>query len=197
MLNFAAQRQIFSIVSLDIHTYEDIQTLRWNPNADPKGREIYRGVFLINSLKIKMKHSAITVFQYDQSDIAFKSSDGSVMVNATQMAKPFGKFTKDWLVSKSAMEFIDELSVVRGVPPTGLVVVHQGGRNQGTWMHEDVAIEFARWLSPKFAIWCNDRIKELLRKGYTSVVNNPIHRDSNKSANCRHRILTRTERCTI
>lgn len=29
-------------------------------------------------------------------------------------------------------------------------------------MHEDVALEFARWLSPKFAIWCNRRIKELL-----------------------------------
>lgn len=34
-------------------------------------------------------------------------------------------------------------------------------------MHEDVALEFARWLSPMFAIWCNDRIKELLTKGHT------------------------------
>lgn len=33
-------------------------------------------------------------------------------------------------------------------------------------MHEDVAIEYARWLSPKFAIWCNDRIKELTQNGY-------------------------------
>ena len=37
----------------------------------------------------------------------------------------------------------------------------------GTWMHEDVALEFARWLSPRFAIWCNDRIKELLKYGIT------------------------------
>lgn len=29
-------------------------------------------------------------------------------------------------------------------------------------MHEDVALEFARWLSPRFAIWCNDRVKELI-----------------------------------
>lgn len=29
-------------------------------------------------------------------------------------------------------------------------------------MHEDVALEFARWLDPIFAIWCNDRIKELI-----------------------------------
>lgn len=31
--------------------------------------------------------------------------------------------------------------------------------------YESTAIEFARWLSPKFAIWCNDRIKELMTKG--------------------------------
>jgi phage antirepressor YoqD-like protein len=36
-------------------------------------------------------------------------------------------------------------------------------------MHEDVALEFARWLSPAFAIWCNDRIKELLTFGLTAT----------------------------
>jgi len=40
---------------------------------------------------------------------------------------------------------------------------------QGTWLHEDVALEFARWLSPAFAIWCNDRIKELLKHGATAT----------------------------
>ena len=47
-------------------------------------------------------------------------------------------------------------------------------------MHEDVALEFARWLSPAFAIWCNDRIKELLTIGMTAtqptleaMLNNP------------------------
>lgn len=32
-----------------------------------------------------------------------------------------------------------------------------------------MALEFARWLSPLFAIWCNDRIKELLRYGMTAT----------------------------
>ena len=57
------------------------------------------------------------------------------------------------------------------IPLTELVRVVQGGEPelQGTWMHEDVAMEFARWLSPLFAIWCNDRIKELLTQGVTTV----------------------------
>ena len=111
------------------------------------------------------------VYDYKGSQISFISGE-NVMVNATQMAKPFGKFTKDWLANKSTKEFLSTLSAVRTIPLTGLVEVKQGGNGeQGTWMHEDVALEFARWLSPAFAIWCNDRIKELLRTGVATVSN--------------------------
>lgn len=86
------------------------------------------------------------------------------MVNATEMAKFFGKTPKDWLRTDASKEFINTLSAVRQICQTELVSVRQGGdpKMQGTWMHEDAALEFARWLSPAFAIWCNDRIKELL-----------------------------------
>lgn len=61
---------------------------------------------------------------------------------------------------------------VRGIPRTDMLLKIQGGGIQGTWMHEDVALEFARWLSPAFAIWCNDRIKELLKNGSTELPTN-------------------------
>ena len=106
--------------------------------------------------------NALTTFSYAGSKITFANESG-VRVNATQMAKPFGKTPKDWLRTDAAKEFIATLSAVRQICLTGLVIKKQGGNGeQGTWMHEDVALEFARWLSPKFAIWCNDRIKELL-----------------------------------
>lgn len=109
------------------------------------------------------------VFQYNGSPITFQTGEAT-MVNATEMAKPFGKFTKDWLLNKATKEFLSTLSAVRGIPLTGLVEIKQGGNGvQGTWMHEDVALEFARWLSPQFAIWCNDRIKELFRHGMTAT----------------------------
>lgn len=92
------------------------------------------------------------------------------MVNATEMAKPFGKTAKDFLRNQSTQELISTLSAVRQICPTELVKIVQGGSGtQGTWMHEDVALEFARWLSPVFAIWCNDRIKELLLTGATFI----------------------------
>lgn len=113
----------------------------------------------------------LQVFSYNGSSISFFNGK-NVMVNATEMAKSFGKTAKDWLRTNASLEFINSLSAVRQICPSQLVVVKKGNSNefeQGTWMHEDVALEFARWLSPAFAIWCNDRVKELLTQGVVTV----------------------------
>lgn len=110
------------------------------------------------------------VYDYKGSQISFMSGE-NVMVNATQMAKPFEKRPIDWLQNQSSIEYLNELSKVRKSTLADLVQVTKGGNNSGTWMHEDVALEFARWLSPAFAIWCNDRIKELLKTGVTTASN--------------------------
>ena len=90
------------------------------------------------------------------------------MVNATQMAKPFEKSATHWLRNQSTQEFITTYAELRNCNSSDLVQVTYGD-NGGTWMHEDVALEFARWLSPAFAIWCNDRIKELLTTGVATL----------------------------
>lgn len=109
-------------------------------------------------------------YDYEGNPVTFNKGD-SVMVSATEMARPFGKEAKDWLKNQSTKEFLNELSNVRNLLFADLVQVKQGSPENGggTWMHEDVAIEFARWLSPKFAIWCNRRIKELLQVGMTAT----------------------------
>lgn len=120
-----------------------------------------------------MEQTPVTVFKFNEAAIAFKAYDGTTMVNATQMAKTFNKRVTKWLELPSTQEFLQSLSEVRKSDITQLVIIRRGNfadkREQGTWMHEDVALEFARWLSPMFAIWCNDRIKEMLRNGSSSV----------------------------
>lgn len=110
-----------------------------------------------------------SVFSFNNTKISFQREDFAVMVNATEMGKFFEKTPKDWLRNESSARFISALSAVRQISTTDLVWIVQGGTSQGTWMHEDVALEFARWLSPTFAIWCNDRIKELLKIGMTAL----------------------------
>lgn len=108
-------------------------------------------------------------FQYNGNPITFQKGN-NLMVNATEMAKPFAKSPKHWLGNQSTKDFINALSEVRNLTSVDLVKVTYGN-NGGTWMHEDVALEFARWLSPVFAIWCNDRCKELLLTGKSEIPN--------------------------
>jgi phage antirepressor YoqD-like protein len=112
----------------------------------------------------------VVKYEYQGNPISFSNENG-VMVNATNMAKPFGKRPVDWLQNKTTQEFLSVFSKVRKSTLADLVQVTQGGAYPGTWMHEDVALEFARWLSPGFAIWTNDRIKELLTQGVTTIAN--------------------------
>lgn len=124
--------------------------------------------------------TTIQNFSYKGSNISFANGK-NVMVNATEMAKSFDKRPAKWLELPSTKEFLAALTAIRK-SDTALIQTNSGGINGGggTWMHEDVALEFARWLSPAFAIWCNDRIKELLKYGMTAtqptldeMVNNP------------------------
>lgn len=115
------------------------------------------------------------IFKFNETEINFSlREDGKgSMINATEMAKPFGKRPVDWLKTGPAKEFIEAVSSEVNIITSLLVVVVKGnygnGIKQGTWMHEDVAIEFARWLNPRFAIWCNNRIKEIMINGYSVV----------------------------
>lgn len=110
----------------------------------------------------------IKIFEFHGNAITFDMGD-AVMINATEMAKPFGKLPADWLRQASTKKFLSTLSTVKGIHISKLVVIKKGGTQQGTWMHEYVALEFARWLSPEFGIWSNDRLKELLTIGITAT----------------------------
>lgn len=107
------------------------------------------------------------IFVYNGCPVTFSHGE-NIMVNATQMAKSFGRKPVDWLKTQSAKDFIEAFSEVKKIPSADLVKVIYGD-NGGSWLHEGVAMEFARWLSPTFSIWCNDRIKELLQVGITAT----------------------------
>lgn len=105
---------------------------------------------------------------YEGYPITFEKKNGKMMVNATQMAKAIGKKPSDWLRSEQANRIINAVSASQKCEPSDLVKVTNGDGG-GTWMHEDVALPFAQWLSPEFYIWCNDHIKQLLTTGSTSL----------------------------
>lgn len=123
--------------------------------------------------------SNITQFNYEGKTISFEFSDGNRMINATEMAKPFGKRVAGFLRTKETKEYIglleeryanlhiDHERVVLRVIKGGDTTQDRG--IQGTWMDEKLALKFASWLSPKFELWVYDRIDELLKKGKTEL----------------------------
>lgn len=120
-----------------------------------------------------------SIFSYKGFNVTFYKINNITYVNATEMARTSGKFSKDWMRLKSTSEFINTLSAVRTISPSALIQVFRGGNGiQGTFMHEDVAIEFARWLSPEFAIWCNDKVKKLLTTGVVKLNKTPKPEES-------------------
>ncbi len=110
----------------------------------------------------------VQIFKYNENPVSFQMGEQK-MINATQMAKGFGKRVQHFLNTSQTQEFIEVLSRSRNLGFDQLVIIKKGGKEQGTWMHEDLAIVFAQWLSPEFYIWCNDRIKELFRFGLTAT----------------------------
>lgn len=89
-------------------------------------------------------------------------------LNATAIAKQYGKRVGDYLRNDRTQEYIEalaeNLSRTRKITlnKKQLVAVKNGGTNNGTWLHPKLAIDFARWLDPKFAVWCDEQIEQLL-----------------------------------
>lgn len=108
----------------------------------------------------------LQVLQHHNENISFKTINGNVMVNATQMAKAYGVRTHDWLITQQSKDLLKAVAKWRNLASADLQIVIKGGipQEQGTWFHEDVALLFAQWLSPEFYVACNMKLKELLTK---------------------------------
>jgi frataxin-like iron-binding protein CyaY len=97
--------------------------------------------------------------------------DENIYLNATQTAKKFKKKPDNWLRNKDVKDYINAIETRFSNLRNELVVVKQGGnsKEQGTWIHKKLIIAFARWLSPEFAVWCDEVIEEILQTGSYSL----------------------------
>lgn len=110
------------------------------------------------------KNTLVEVMEFHGSQIAFEEINGKMMVNATQMAKTFGRTPKDWLRTQQAKDLVDVVAKRHICTLADLQQIRKGGNNAGTFFQEDVALFFAQWLSPDFYLACNEKLKELLTK---------------------------------
>jgi hypothetical protein len=109
--------------------------------------------------------------------------------NLNDIAEATGKRLDNWMRLKSTKDYVaafkadrsyngkEPFKIVRGdirrLKPiqatNSLQNEGTGERLEGTWAHPDLAIEFARWCSPAFGLWCNRQIRHLLTHGEVNL----------------------------
>jgi hypothetical protein len=118
---------------------------------------------------------------YGTMSVLFQT-DG--FINATVIAKQFGKKTENYLRTNETKAYIAALEKYlfpagNSITPKSvneqnqLVIVKSGAPETGggTWLHPKLTVHFARWLSPDFAVWCDLQIEKIL---HSSLMNDSL-----------------------
>lgn len=119
----------------------------------------------------------LTVREYLGNRIEFKMIEGHVYANANQMAYGFGGSKKlaDWKRSENTKRYIEALE--KHMENSHMLIkseksnVEYGG---GTWIHEKLILNFARYLNVEFELWCDEQIETLLREGKVELQPKPM-----------------------
>lgn len=111
---------------------------------------------------------------FEENEITFLlSKDNGMMINATEMAKPFDKKVENFTRLEQTQDFIksclkfatqDENKTLKSVfsdvkIEEDLIISKQ---KSGTFMHRILALKFAAWLNPDFEVWAYSTVEKLL-----------------------------------
>lgn len=133
-----------------------------------------------STVQITLAHDTSTIFSYNGNEVSFDTKD-DVMVNATQLAKIYGKRPAEYLRLPDTVKLINAITRKYGISENQLVVTSKGGNisdmgkshivynQQGTWMHRLIVIDFCQWLDIDLKLWCTEKLDELMRYGMTAT----------------------------
>lgn len=117
----------------------------------------------------------LVLARHERGSLEFLRS--GAYANLNDMAKATGKRVNNWMRLKTTKELIkafEEEAVYGGAKPfydrelrsesTGQFV--EGG---GIFAHPDIAIQFAQWCNPRFALWVSRQIRHLMQYGEVNL----------------------------
>lgn len=112
--------------------------------------------------------TSIEIYRYGDSEVEF-SLEKNVMVNATEMAKIFGKKVENFTRSEQTESFIRAClknANSRFISVPNRLDLIDSRKKSGTWMHRILALKFAAWLDPDFELWVYHTIDEFMYGAY-------------------------------
>lgn len=113
----------------------------------------------------KTKYEIIEVNNIEVTvDLSMLLNSNDMFFNATEIAKQFDKRPHDFLRDSKNAEYLSSLVTHLKCNDNDLVITKKGGKYQGTWYHQKLALQFARWISSDFAVkldaWVIGKLKE-------------------------------------
>ena len=106
----------------------------------------------------------ICIFKENPITFVLDKNNG-MMVNATEMAKPFGRKVEAFMRNEGTISFVNEAlksENSRFLKLFSQSDLYYSSQNTGTWMHRVLALKFAAWLNPAFEIWVYSTIERIL-----------------------------------
>ena len=101
-------------------------------------------------------------YYYKEQSLSFYFDAGHEMIQASEMGCIFGKKVETFLNFPAIKDYVKALkSQAKDTSASGQIIqVHE----EKIWMHRKLALRFAQWLDPYFALWLEDRIDELRKE---------------------------------
>jgi hypothetical protein len=115
---------------------------------------------------------ALVSRSWNGTPISRRTTDG--YVNATAMCRANEKRWSKYRETERAYEYLEALSSEVRIPVYGLIQAQAGGASGGeTWVHPQVAVDLARWISAPFAVWMDGWFLESIKGAPAPVVEAP------------------------
>lgn len=125
--------------------------------------------------------------------IEHREDDG--YINVTNLCKAGGKQFKHLKSIQKTKAFLQVLSNEVGIP-TSLLIKHQTGygSEQCTWVHPQIAINIAQWISPRFDVKVSGWVYEIMMTGKVDITSTKTYKElqqENKNKELKIQYLTK------
>jgi hypothetical protein len=107
---------------------------------------------------------SVALIHRQANGVEIDQRDDDGYFDATAMCRAYGKQFNDYSRLDQTKDYLAALAADTGIPVTGLVESRRGGADRGgSWVHPEVAVDLAQWLSPQFKVRVNRWILEWMR----------------------------------
>ena len=125
--------------------------------------------------------------------IEHREEDG--YINVTNLCKAGDKLFKNWKKTQKTKAFLEVLSSTVLIGTVELIKQNSGGNGERhTWVHPQVAINIAQWISPSFDVKVSGWVYEIMMTGKVDITNTTSFKklqEENKNHKLRIQYLTK------